>query len=128
MTEMNTIPEIAITPSNLINGSVNDYHISLSSNVWLFDGDRLIVTTPESVGFGPDGISCDPIEAAPIGVSKLHCESIDEGSFAVTFEKVDDRIGKYEFTVHGMKNPPNFRRSSLFSEIFFQTSDYYSIQ
>jgi len=35
MDEMNTIPEITITPKTLVNGGVTDYHISLKSNVWL---------------------------------------------------------------------------------------------
>ena len=127
MNKMNTIPQIQITPSNLINGNVNDYHVSLESYVWLEDEDRLLFTTPESVGFGPNGISCDPIDQAPIGVSKVHCETTDASSFVVTFQKVDYKEGKFEFIIHGMKNPPNFRRSDLFKDIFFQTSDYYAI-
>ena len=127
MSEMNTIPTIEITPKSLINGEVTDYHIKLESNVWLQDLDRVLFTTPESVGFGSDGISCDPISPTAIGVNEIFCEITDEGSFAVTFSKIADRTGLYEFTVHGIKNPPNFRKSGLFKDIFFQTIDYYSI-
>ena len=84
-------------------------------------------TTPPNVGFGSNGISCDPIAPTAIGVNEIFCEITDEGSFAVTFSKIADRTGFYEFTVHGMKNPPNFRKSELFTEIFFQTTDYYNI-
>ena len=119
MSEMNTIPEISITPASLINGDINDYHITLKSDVLLKNEDRLILTTPESVGFGSDGISCDPVGPASIGVSKIHCEGTDSGSFVVTFAEVDYELGEYEFIVHGMKNPPNFRKSGLFSNINF---------
>ena len=30
--------------------------------------------------------------------------------------------------VNGIKNPPNFRKSGLFSNIYMQTVDYYNIQ
>ena len=83
---MNTIPQFTLTPSNLINGNVNDYIVSLESNVWLEDGDRLLFTTPDTVSFGPNGISCDPIDLdTPVGVSKVHCETIDAISAVVTF-------------------------------------------
>ena len=46
----------------------------------------------------------------------------------MNFQKVDYKEGSYEFIVHGMKNPPNFRKSELFTDIYFQTADYYNIQ
>ena len=133
MTVMNSLTSMSIQATNLvdgaiINGAITDYKIEMDSFVYLKDQDRILITNPPSIGFGPDGISCDPATPDPLGVSNVSCESIDEEAFAVTLQKVDQKKGKFEIIVHGMKNPPNFRTPQLFSDIFMQTDDYYSIQ
>lgn len=132
MSVMNDMTSMKISPINLvdgavINGATTDYKIEMDSFVYLHDEDRILITTPPSIGFGPEGISCDPATPDPLGVSTVSCESIDEAIFAVTLKKVDQKKGKFEIIVHGMKNPPNFRTPKLFSDIFMQTNDYYSI-
>ena len=82
------------------------------------NGDRLLLTLPPTVGFGPEGISCDPADPA-LGLTKVSCESIDRSSFAITLDEIQYQAGQFALTVHGMKNPPNYRRSALFSNIFF---------
>lgn len=62
MSEMNTLNSLSIQAASLINGDVTDYKIGLQSLVNLKDSDRILLEIPPSVGFGPNGISCDPAE------------------------------------------------------------------
>lgn len=87
-----------------------------------------MITTPPQVGFGPNGLSCHVADPDAIGVTSVQCENIDEKTLAVTFLTIDRRDGAFEFIVDGLKNPPNFRRSGLFSDILMQTYDYYNTQ
>lgn len=41
---------------------------------------------------------------------------------------MDKQDGIFEFIVDGLKNPPNFRRSGQFSNIYMETFDYYDMQ
>lgn len=127
MTNVNTLKAMDVQALSQINGAITDYIIEIESDVELKDRDRILITTPKTVGFSTKGITCDAA-VPPIGVSEISCESIDEYSLAVNFKKVDQNLGNFKFIVHGMKNPPNFRRSGLFTNIFMQTFDYYSIQ
>ena len=83
MTEMNTLSSLAIVATNLTNGAVTDYHVSLDSFVHIKDQDRILLTTPSQIGFGPNGLTCKPVEPA-VGVTAVSCESIDANTFAVT--------------------------------------------
>ena len=74
MTEMNSLTSMEMVPANLINGAVTDYHIKFDSFVHLEDGDRVLITTPPTIGFGPNGVSCKPIESAAVGVIETSCE------------------------------------------------------
>lgn len=74
MTEMNSLTSLEMVPASLVNGAVTDYHIKFDSFVHLADGDRVLITTPPTIGFGPSGVSCKPIEAAAVGVTETSCE------------------------------------------------------
>ena len=87
-----------------------------------------MITTPPSVSFGPDGLSCLTKEPDAIGVTQISCENINEQTFVVSFVNIERPDGVFEFTVDGLKNPPNFRRSDSFSNIFLETGDFFSIQ
>ena len=128
MSKMNELTKLEIEPLDLTNGAVTDYLVRIDSFVYLKDNDRLMITNPETVGFGPDGITCHPTRPDPLGVSAVSCEKISDTSFEVNVEKLTQQDGIFELIVHGLKNPPNFRKSGLFSDIFMQTDDYYSIQ
>mgnify|MGYP000238662547 CR=1 FL=1 len=77
MSVMNTLTSIEITPVELINGKVVEYRIKIDSFVNLKNRDRVMITTPETVTFGRDSLSCYPVEPEPIGVTKASCERID---------------------------------------------------
>lgn len=51
------------------------------------------------------------------GVTESICEVVDSDSFTVSLKKVTQEEGIFEVLVSGMKNPPNFRKSGLFSDI-----------
>ena len=125
---MNELKGIEITPLDLTNGAVTDYTIKVNSFVHLKNRDRISITTPPNIGFGPQGISCAPAKPSPIGVTQTSCENIDTQTFVVTFDEVNQEEGDFEVIVSGMKNPPNFRKTGLFSDIFFETFDFKNIQ
>lgn len=118
MNEMNFLTGIEITPTSKVNGIVTDYKVKIDTFVYLDNRDRVLITTPPTIGFDIDGISCDPMPN-PVGVTEVSCENIDDQTFVITLQKVTRPDGIFELLVHGMKNPPNFRRSSLFSNIYF---------
>lgn len=74
MTEMNSLTSMEMVPASLVNGAVTDYQIKFDSFVHLEDGDRVLITTPPTIGFGASGVSCKPIEAAAVGVTETSCE------------------------------------------------------
>ena len=58
MSVMNDMTSMKISPINLvdgavINGATTDYKIEMDSFVYLHDEDRILITTPPSIGFGP---------------------------------------------------------------------------
>ena len=110
-----------------MNGEVTGYDVVFDSFVHLKDDDRILLTTPPTVGFSPSGISCEPSKPEAKGVTKVSCETVDDHSFAVSLQKIDQEAGTFSFTVNGMQNPPNFRKSDLFSNIYMETFDYYKI-
>ena len=57
----------------------------------------------------------------------MRCENIDEQTLVVSFTAVDTKEGTFEFIVDGLKNPPNYRRTGLFSNIYMETFDYYDM-
>ena len=57
----------------------------------------------------------------------MTCEMIDNHSLAINLVKINKINGIFTIVVHGLKNPPNFRKSELFSNIYMQTFDYYNI-
>ena len=128
MSNMNTLSSVEITPVELINGAITDYHVKVDSFVHIKNRDRILITTPPTVTFGKESLSCDPISPDPIGVTVVSCERIDDSTFAINFQEVNQQEGRFEVMVHGIKNPPNFRKSGLFSNIYMQTFDYYNIQ
>lgn len=129
---MNTLNSFEITPVKLINGAITDYLVRIQTFIPLKNRDRILITTPPTVTFGPN-ISCDPIKPKAIGVGAVSCEIVDDISFAINLDKmtINDKMNKkngiFEIIVHGMKNPPNFRKSEVFSNIYIQTFDYYNI-
>lgn len=104
------------------------YTFTLDSFVTLKDQDRVMITTPPTVSFGPDGLTCSPISPDPVGVTGVSCEIVDANNISVQFQSVTQETGKFSWVISGMKNPPNFRRSDLFSDIYMQTGDYFKIQ
>ena len=64
MDTMNTLTAVEIVPTSLVNGDVTDYTIKIDSVVHLADGDKILISNPDSVGFGPDGITCKPTDPA----------------------------------------------------------------
>ena len=76
MKEMNKLTSIEITPTSQINGIVTDYKVKIDSFVHLENRDRVLITTPPTVGFDLDGISCDAMPV-PVGVTEVSCENID---------------------------------------------------
>lgn len=128
MSKMNILTGLEITPLQLINGEITEYKIKIDTFVYLKDRDRIVITTPPTVTFGPDTLSCRPASPAPIGVTECSAERTDATTFAVILQKVNQDAGVFEVIVNGIKNPPNFRKSGLFSNIYMQTFDYYNIQ
>ena len=126
MSQMNKMTAMSIQSLSPINGAITDYTMEIESFVELQDLDRLLITTPSAIGFSVDGISCEAADP-PVGASEVTCESIDKQSLAVSLTKVDRKDGIFKFIVHGMKNPPNFRKTGLFRDIFMETYDYYDI-
>lgn len=61
MDTMNALTGVEIEPQSLINGAITDYLLRIDTFVFLKDGDRILITNPPSVSFGPDGISCAPV-------------------------------------------------------------------
>jgi hypothetical protein len=127
MSVMNTLTGMEIVAADLTNGAVTDYRIKLDTFVHLKDEDRILITTPPNIGFGPNGISCSGVTPDAIGVIEAACEVIDENIFSVSVSEISQLNGIFELIVSGMKNPPNFRRSGLFSDIAMQTFDYYPV-
>ena len=124
---MNDLKGLDIHVDDLSNGAVTAYQFKIDTFVYLKNNDRILITTPPQVGFGKDGLSCYPVKPDPIGVTKVQCENIDEETFVVSLTNVDKQDGIFEFMVDGLKNPPNFRRSGLFSNIFMETYDFYDM-
>ena len=62
MDTMNTLTGVEIVPRSQVNGAVTDYLLRIDSFVFLKDGDRILITNPPTVGFGPNGITCAPVE------------------------------------------------------------------
>ena len=124
MSVMNTLNSIEITPVKLINGAITDYLVRIQTSIPLKNRDRILITTPPTVTFGPNSISCDPITPKAIGVGAVSCEIVDDISFAINLDKMtrndvrNKKDGIFEIIVHGMKNPPNFRKSEVFSNIY----------
>ena len=77
MNEMNSLTSIEITPASQINGIVTDYIVKIDTFVYLENRDRVLITTPPTIGFDIDGISCDPMPN-PVGVTWVSCENIDD--------------------------------------------------
>ena len=127
MSVMNTMTGIEIKPVDLTNGLVTEYIITIDTFVFLGDRDLLLIKTPEEVGFGPDGLGCKAVSPAPVGVTECSAETNDNESFFVQLDEIARHAGIFEVAVSGLKNPPNFRRSGLFSNIKMQTYDYYNI-
>ena len=128
MSKMNQMTGVEITPLVLINGLVTDYLIKIDTFVHLKNQDRIIITTPPTVTFGQESLSCRPVSPDPIGVTKCSAERNDDKTFVVNLSEVDKQSGIFEMIVTGIKNPPNFRKSGLFSNIYMQTVDYYNMQ
>lgn len=84
---MNTLTGLEIVPQSLINGAVTDYLIRIDTFVFLKDEDKILITNPPTVSFGPDGISCGPSDPEQ-GVTESTCEVLDVNSFAVSLSKV----------------------------------------
>ena len=87
MNIMNTLTGLEIIPQSLINGAVTDYLIRIDSFVFLKDNDRILITNPPTVSFGPNGISCAPATPEK-GVSQATCEVVDNDSFSISTSKV----------------------------------------
>lgn len=51
MSNMNTLKAINIQAESKINGAITDYIMEIESDVELKDGDRILITTPKTVGF-----------------------------------------------------------------------------
>ena len=128
MNKMNELTDLSLYVEDLTNGAVTDYEVTISSFVYLKDNDRVQITNPPQVKFGQDGISCRPAEPDQVGVIGVNCETLDDSSFAVSLTQVDKLEGDFKFIVSGLKNPPNFRTSGKFSNIYMTTGDYYEIQ
>ena len=75
---------LEVSVDDLSNGAVTAYQFKLDSALWLADADRLLITTPPQVGFGPDGISCRVAEPDAVGVTSVGCENIDAETLAVS--------------------------------------------
>ena len=127
MNVMNELSSLDITAADLTNGAVTDYKIKLNSFVEIQQNDRLFITTPPSVGFGPKGISCSAV-TPNLGVTAASCEVVDSNQISVKLIDITRANGQFELIVSGMKNPPNFRKSGLFSDISMKTWDFYPIQ
>ena len=69
MSVMNTMNGVEIIPLELINGEVTDYKIKIDTFVHLKNRDRIMLTTPPTVTFGPNSLSCRPVSPEPIGVT-----------------------------------------------------------
>ena len=128
MSEMNTLTSVEINPVALQNGAITEYRVTIDTFVHLKDKDRILITTPPTVTFGPESLSCAPMSPEPIGVTKVSCDRIDDSTFAINLTEVNQETGIFEVMVDGIKNPPNFRKTGLFSNIYMQTFDYYNIQ
>jgi hypothetical protein len=128
MNQMNDLTALDVHVNDLSNGAVTAYKFKIDTFVYLKDADRLLVTLPPTVGFGPNGISCRPATPDPVGITDVSCENIDEKTFYVQLARVDKQNGIFEFFVDGMKNPPNYRTSGKFSNIFMETFDFYDMQ
>lgn len=128
MNKMNEMTGLELFVGDLTNGAVTDYEFTLDTFVYLKDKDRVRITVPPQVGFGKNGLTCRPSEPDVVGVTEVACEMLDDKSFVVQLNKVDKLEGEFKFIVNGLKNPPNFRRSGEFSNIFMRTFDYFDIQ
>lgn len=128
MSVMNTLTSVDLTPVSLVNGAVTEYRLRIDTFVHLMNKDRIMITTPKTVTFGPESLECYAVSPEPIGVLQASCERIDEETFAVILQEIDKQAGVFEVMVYGIKNPPNYRKSGLFSNIYMQTHDYYNMQ
>ena len=126
MNVMNELTSLDITPVDLTNGAITDYRIKIDSFVEIQQNDRLFITTPATVGFGPKGITCSAV-SPNVGVTAAFCEVIDSNQLSVKLLDITKANGIFELIVSGMRNPPNFLKSGLFSDISMKTFDFYPI-
>ena len=66
---MSELKAFDIHVDDLSNGAVTAYKFKIDTFLYLKDQDRILITTPPTVGFGQEGLSCEPVQPDPIGVS-----------------------------------------------------------
>jgi len=72
----------------------------------------------------PKGVTCQP---GSVGVSKVTCTN-NGRTVEVTLNKVTQSLGKFEFEVDGIQNPPSFKPSDSYSNVMLVDKDGYKIQ
>lgn len=75
--------------------------------------DKLYITIPKETSFSNE-INCTP----GLQVLNITCSKISQRDFSVLFTSVNKTVGLLSFNVTGIINPPNFRKSSAFSNIY----------
>lgn len=125
MSTMNSMAGLQVEHLSKTNGAVDQYKFTLDSSIPLKDGDRVHFKLPEelSLALRVECRAADP----PVGALAVSCSGVDK-SVWVNLDELDRETGKFEFVVDGIKNAPSFRETGSFSEVYMQTSDFFSIQ
>lgn len=124
---MTPFNSIEILPTNHTNGGIAPYRVRVDSSVQLKGSDLLTIILPQGLTI-PDKVRCNAL-SPPVGVKSLQCTFVGR-KIQVTFAELVDglyALGKFEFEIVGIKNPPSFKTTEPFSSVYFQTADYYNM-
>ena len=123
MDKMSKFSSFEIVAENKTNGHAGVHKVKFHSALPIMTGDILILTVPPEMS----------VEAA------IFCSGNASGIVSVTctgtattlraqFSDVNQEAGTFTFFIDGIKNPPSFKPSSSYQDIYLTDSDGYYIQ
>jgi len=86
----------------------------------------LIFTLPAEMRAVAEKVNCQPSNATRNNVINVTCMSTGN-SLLVKYEKIGRSVGTFGILLHGIQNPPSFRKSNPIFDVQLNTKDNWPI-
>jgi hypothetical protein len=121
MAEAGPITSFSITPTDTMNGIVNQYTFAVQALIPVIAGDKFTMTFPPEVTPPSDadiGTACKPIN----NIQSIVC-TVDGQKVTFVIDDFVQSTGAFSWSIDGIKNPGSTRPSSPFADVQFTDAD-----